>query len=471
MSELLSAIRRHARLQPDMPALTGDTGTLTYAALAAGVDRCAKALRAAGSAVAGLQMDNGPQWVVWDLACIEAGIVCVPLPVFFSAAQIAHVIAAAGIDTIITAAGLTAVNDRAVISLPAGTAKITFTSGTTGAPKGVCLPQSGLENVARSILDTVGPECAVRHFSVMPLSILLENVAGVYSALIAGCACHINSLAAIGFENPFRPDFSRLAAQLKTCRATSAILVPELLRGLMGAMAAQQVSIPSFMFVAVGGGKVAPEILAQAHKMGIPAYEGYGLSECGSVVTLNTPQANQPGKTGRLLPHIDCAIGADGEIIIRNPAFLGYVGAPHNGPLHTGDTGSLDAQGFLSIGGRIGNVIITSYGRNISPEWPESALLAQPEIAQAVVYGEAMPSLGALIVPAARDADLEAAIARANAQLPDYARIKNFHTVEPFSAAQGLLTGNGRPKRREILQRYASITQQEKQDEILRSAG
>ncbi len=454
-----------------MPALVGETGTLTYATLVAEVERGAIALRAAGSAVVGLKMDNGPKWVVWDLACIEAGIVCVPLPLFFSAAQLAHVIAVAGIDTIISVTGLAREGDRAIFSLPAGTSKITFTSGTTGAPKGVCLPQSGLENVARSVLDAVGPECAVRHFSVLPLSILLENVAGVYSALMAGCACHIYSLGAIGFANPFMPDFSVLATQLKTCQATSAILVPELLRGLMGAMSAQQVSIPSLRFVAVGGGKVAPEIITQARKMGIPAYEGYGLSECGSVVTLNTPQSDLPGRAGRLLPHIDCEIGADGEIIILNPAFLGYVGAAHTGPLHTGDIGRIDAEGFVSIEGRIGNVIITSYGRNISPEWPESALLAQPEIAQAVVYGEAMPSLGALVVPTARDVNLDVAIARANAQLPDYARIKLFHAVEPFSAAQGLLTGNGRPKRREILQRYASITQQEKQNEILRSAG
>jgi long-chain acyl-CoA synthetase len=90
----------------------------------------------------------------------------------------------------------------------------------------------------------------------------------------------------------------------------------------------------------------------------------------------------------------------------------------------------------LSITGRRKNILITSYGRNVSPEWVESVLLSQPEIAQAIVYGDAQPHLSALIVPSSPRADIGAAVARVNEKLPDYARIKKFRDVPP-SAVHG----------------------------------
>src|SRR5690606_7911494 len=107
------------------------------------------------------------------------------------------------------------------------------------------------------------------------------------------------------------------------------------------------------------------------------------------------------------------------------------------------------------VTGRRKNVFITAFGRNVSPEWVESELLSHPALAQAVVWGEAQADNVAVLVPRRGDLDdaaLVRALAEVNADLPDYARIARFVRAPlPFSAANGLLTGNGRPRREAIL--------------------
>ena len=138
-----------------------------------------------------------------------------------------------------------------------------------------------------------------------------------------------------------------------------------------------------------------------------------------------------------------------------------YLGqeVPVEGMLATGDFGHLDADGFLFVDGRKKDILITGFGRNVSPEWPESVLTGTGAIAQAMVVGEARAYLAALIVPARAGLDhatLEAAVARANAALPDYARIRRWMAVPPFTPANGLATANGRPRRALIVAQFAS---------------
>jgi len=203
---------------------------------------------------------------------------------------------------------------------------------------------------------------------------------------------------------------------------------------------------PSLKFVAVGGSKISPALIEAARGSGLPVYEGYGLSECASVVSLNVPGMDQLGSVGQVLPHIKL-IENEGEIVIANAAFLGYLGERMTGNFATGDLGHLDDNGFLHIDGRKKNVLITSYGRNVAPEWIESVLLAQPEIFQAVVYGDAQPFLSALIVATSKTADIDLAVTRCNALLRDYAQITSFQLVPPFTSAENTLTGTGRPRR------------------------
>jgi len=353
--------------------------------------------------------------------------------------------------------------DTPASPLPAGTAKITYTSGSTGQAKGVCLSQDQMEAVAASLVEMIGADYAGRHLPLLPLSILLENVAGLYTTLLAGGRYHVLPPAELGLAEPFRPDLGKLASAIAAEGATSLILVPELLRALLMVMMFTGARFPALNLVAVGGAKVSPQLLAQANSLGLPVYEGYGLSECASVVALNTPAARQAGAVGRPLPHLTVEIATDGEIVVGPHPYLGYAGgAAHSGPVRTGDLGRLDPDGFLHIQGRRANTIINAFGRNIAPEWVESELLAQPEIRQAVVFGEAQAELGALIVPLSPDlADdaLARAVERANQNLPAYAQVRRWRVRPPLDPAAGELTGNGRPRRAVILKRHSAFVE------------
>jgi len=140
---------------------------------------------------------------------------------------------------------------------------------------------------------------------------------------------------------------------------------------------------------------------------------------------------------------------------------LGYLGADRTvSPAWwpSGDLGRIDADGFLHIDGRRDNVLITSFGRNVSPEWVESELQGAPAIAQAVVYGNGAPQLTAVLWPARADAgeaELAQAVESANARLPDYARVAHWIRARaPFAADSGLATANGRPRRHAIEQAH-----------------
>ena len=186
------------------------------------------------------------------------------------------------------------------------------------------------------------------------------------------------------------------------------------------------------------------------------------------MLTLDRP-GDDADEVGRPLRHALLAIRG-GEVMVHTRAFLGYVGsaASDDGEFATGDLGEFDAQGHLHLAGRRKNLLITSYGRNISPEWPEAALLADPRIFQAVVVGDGQAALSAILVPTpgVSPGAIDLAVKGANATLPDYARITHWIPGETFTAANGLATGNGRPIRDRVAERYsAAITALEANEE------
>ncbi|RCK44600.1 AMP-binding protein [Thalassospira profundimaris] len=446
---LFERIRNHPGHRP---ALRTGTAEINYGDLIRHVEE--RSIQLQDVDVLGIALDNGIDWLLWDLAALHTGIICIPLPPFFTKDQIDHSIATGGITHMVTPGGLVATGfDRSPL-IPEGTAKITFTSGSTGTPKGVCLSETAMFNVAHAIHAVLGDDFVGTHACVLPLAVLLENVAGVYAGLIAGCTIHLTGLQEFGSQ------YHNLYDVLKQARANSVILVPEILRALMMQVHAKG-PLPDLKFIAVGGARVAPRLIATARQLGLPVYEGYGLSECASVLSMNIPGKDKPGTAGTLLPHVKAEI-RDGEIYVHRPGFLGYIGATDQSDgtvaqwFATGDIGDIDADGFVHVTGRKKNVLITSHGRNISPEWPESVLLAQPEIYQAIVYGDDQPHLSALIVPSNATANIAAAIETTNTVLPDYAQIRDFQIVPPFSVENGCLTGNGRPKRDAISARYLS---------------
>ena len=431
-----------------------------------------------GCRVLAVLADNSPAWVVADLAAQDAGVAHLPLPGFFSQAQLRHALEQTAADSVLTDQperigaldlqfaiigtwrGLSWMR-RVVdsIALPAGTAKVSFTSGSTGAPKGVCLSKRGLQDTARAVCARLADLPLSRHLATLPLALLLENVAGSYAPVLRGMSVGLPPLASLGWRGMAGFDPAALDTAVRSHEANSLILVPELLKAwsLVLERSGRQAS-DRLCFVAVGGARVAPDLLKKARGLGIPAGEGYGLTECGSVVSLNRPGDEGDG-VGRPLDHAQVRIES-GEVKVTTQAFLGYIGNPAEAGAEfpTGDLGTVDERGHLHLSGRSKNLLITSYGRNIAPEWIESVLLAQPAILQAIVAGDGEPAPGAILVPApgAQAGEIDAALRTANAALPDYARIAHHLLTEPFTIQNGLATGNGRPIRTAILERYAA---------------
>jgi long-chain acyl-CoA synthetase len=242
------------------------------------------------------------------------------------------------------------------------------------------------------------------------------------------------------------------------------VLVPELLRLLVSAAERGWVVPRSLRFVAVGGAPVSVELLERAVAAGLPVFEGYGLSECASVVCLNTPEARRAGSVGRVLPHARLRVAGDGQIVVTGATMLGYLG---DAPLRsgaewpTGDLGEIDADGYVYVRGRLRNVFISSLGRNVAPEWVEREIAQQPGVGHVMVHGEARPWAVAIVSasgPSVPDADIEHAVSAANQRLPAYAQVRRWvRAPEPFSFHNGLLTPNGRLCRREIFARHAAL--------------
>jgi len=455
------------------PALQQNDHVLSYREVLQEMALRAERLRAADCRRVAIALDNGLDWALWDLAVLQAGLVCVPLPAFFSPEQRAHVLDSSGIDTLIVDdsqvfmplgfGAASAQLARRVVdappALPAGTLKITFTSGTTGQPKGVCLDAASMLAVAHSLRQASQPCSIERHLCVLPLATLLENIAGVYAPLLAGAVVEMLPMEEIGFSGASQFDVQRFLGSLQRSQPHSLILVPQLLLMLVTA-AEHGAALPtSLRFIAVGGGRVAPALLRRAERLGLPVYEGYGLSECASVVCLNTPGETRIGSVGRPLPHVEVRIGAAGAVLVRGPRMLAYLGeAPLQDEwLDTGDLGHFE-DGFLVLQGRSKHQFITAYGRNVNPEWVESELVQQAPVAQAWLHGEALPVNVAVLVPRRHDlpdSALQAAVDTVNLELPDYARIHRWlRASEAFNAANGLATTNGRLRREALLDRY-----------------
>ena len=167
-----------------------------------------------------------------------------------------------------------------------------------------------------------------------------------------------------------------------------------------------------------------------------------------------------------MLPHIELA-SIDGEIHVTGNSFLGYLNDPESwypDTVVTGDLGNVDESGFVHLQGRKKNLLISSYGRNISPEWIESEILTHPGIQQCVVVGDARPYCCALIYADSKqvsDDDIQQWLDRVNPTLPDYAQVLSWLRIaQPLGGEEGLLTENGRPRREAINEYFASAIDQ-----------
>ncbi|PJG57393.1 AMP-binding protein, partial [Aeromonas cavernicola] len=208
---LFAAIANHARTIPQQAALQSSQQQLDYQRLWQQIQQLANQLQQRGIQRLALQLDNGLAWALLDLACSYAEIVVIPVPHFFSLDQQGWLLESSGADALVgpfhqgwqAAEPLTLLSGLSEaehtvplwrrqpnkrVTLPAGTAKITYTSGTTGQPKGVCLSQATMMAVCASLAKRVAPAEVEQHLTLLPLATLLENLTGLYVPLLTG-AC------------------------------------------------------------------------------------------------------------------------------------------------------------------------------------------------------------------------------------------------------------------------------------------
>ncbi len=241
-----------------------------------------------------------------------------------------------------------------------------------------------------------------------------------------------------------------------------------------------------------GGAPLAPELAEFFTTVGLPLYQGYGLTETSPVIATNLPRANRIGTVGLPIPGLETRFAEDGELLVRGPCVMqGYYKKPEetraalspDGWLATGDIGRLDADGYLMITDRKKELLKTAGGKMIAPAPIENALKSSPFILNAVLVGDRRPYIAALVVPnfvtvqaRASEAGLtlsspqemaasawvhdliESEIKRLTPTLAQFETIKRFALLErEFTFDGGELTFTLKLKRRVIDQRYGDV--------------
>jgi long-subunit acyl-CoA synthetase (AMP-forming) len=476
MHEAYEAFRRRTAEDGARIAFSDEQLSLSREELLARVNALAQAL-VSRTNVMGILASNSVHWAVAQLAGAVAGKIVVPLPPFFSSEQLGHIIRDANIDLILASdnlqpliahSGIAALSiaDRrpaSAFELIAGFSQIIYTSGSTGNPKGVRLGGGQIGWSANALAAATSASESDSYLSVLPLPLLLETICAIFVPLLVGGKTHLVDTATRAFG---AEQMHGLAAMFETTKPTSSVLVPQLLGAWLEELTATGRRAPATLrFVAVGGAPVPGPLVEKAWALGIPVHEGYGLSECCSVVALNRTDSRKAGTVGQPLAGLRVSI-EEQEIVVEGPSVMdGYLGRDDVARRwHTGDLGSIDADGYLTVHGRKDNLLVTSFGRNVSPEWIETMLLGDRRIAFCAVLGHGEPHLTALLVPSitgsvwftkAEHADILDLIALCCVHAPSYAVPKDFAVLPlPEAMRLELITPNGRFRRLKAMEHF-----------------
>ena len=413
-----------------------------------------------------------------------------------------------------------------------GLASIVFTSGTTGRPKGVMLTH---ENILWNAFSATQFEDFGENqvfLSFLPLSHMFERTVGyylpmllcaevVYARSIAQLAKDLvevcptvlvsvprifervygriqdglekkSVLARMLFKLAVQVGWRRFEKQQGRAGWHPELLLWPLLRKLVAGNVTEKLG-GRLQIVISGGAALSPEIARVFIGLGVPIFQGYGLTETSPVISSNRRIANLPASIGKPLPNIEVKIGDNHELLTRSRCVMrGYwqneeatrAMIDADGWLHTGDQVSIDDAGYYTIVGRIKDIIVLNNGEKVPPSDMESAILLDPLFEQVMIVGEGKPYLAALTVLneehwqafaadlnvdpehplSLRDPRVTKALVRRVAEhlkhFPGYAQIRRLHPeLAPWTVDDGLLTPTLKIKRNQVLDRYRAAVE------------
>lgn len=407
-----------------------------------------------------------------------------------------------------------------------------YTSGTTGDPKGVVLSHHNVIFEAYAVHALHESPMHLSNIAYLPLAHIAEREISIYMPIVY--AGHVHTLAdptqvagALGRVHPqgffgVPRVWEKIAAGLKAMlpslpedRREALLSASDLLQqGYKLRNAGQEVpadlaekiaeadrtvlapvrallGFDKLHFCSSGAAALPVEVLYFLAGLGVEIHEVWGLSETSGAITSNSAKAFRAGSVGRALADTEIKVDADGELLVRGPlVFMGYLqedgsiasALDEEGWFHTGDIGTIDADGFVTITDRKKELIITSGGKNIAPTRIEGLLKEHPLIGQAVAIGNDKPYVTALIVvddeflpawaaqqgiegsdpvvlaehPAVRE-EIQRAVEAANARLARVEQIKKYQVLaKPWTPESGEVTPTLKLKRRIINDRYAN---------------
>jgi long-chain acyl-CoA synthetase len=413
---------------------------------------------------------------------------------------------------------------------PADLLTIIYTSGTTGDPKGAMLSHGNLVSNIHAVLKVLQPRKGERCLSVLPLSHIYERAAGNYIMFHCGVSIYYsqNHMTIAQDLQETQPEvflavpriFEKVYTRVRDTAMAGGLLKRAVLgwsmqvghrvanhhfRGERPGLALRVLNFIAdrlvFSKVRVrtggkirlaisGGAALNPRVNEFFWALGVPIYEGYGLTETSPILTLNGEGKVKPGTVGH--PIMDewegkpfLKLAEDGEILVRGPnVMLGYwkneaaTGEvmDEEGYFHTGDVGELDTAGRLKITDRKKEILVTNGGKNVAPQPIENLLRADKYIEQAVVIGDHESFIAAIILPHfpalrlwathkhLKFADEEALVAlpevqakmlrqvgHANAKLAKFERVRKIIVIaQEMTPENGLLTPSLKIKRRMV---------------------
>lgn len=430
---------------------------------------------------------NRPEWVVALFGCLRLGAIAVPFDIRSAPEFVAGVLGQTepkfafvsrftpenaeveGLphlnieDLEAVLEGETSAPPRVEVAAD-DTAEIMFTSGTTGAPKGVILTHGNIISNVLAGTREVAPQPNWRLLSILPLSHMLEQTVGHFAVLFGG--------GRVVYPASRQP--SILVRTMQENGITSIVLVPQALELFMNAIEREaertgkkeQLAkilriaprLPVWVrrklfgkvhrrfggklqFVMCGGARLDPPLAEKWEAMGVMVLQGYGTTEAAPIVACNSFRYKKLDALGKVLPGQEVRIAEDGEIQTRGPNVTpGYWNQPEiteasfAGEWYkTGDLGHIDEDGFLYFKGRKKDLIVLANGQNVYPEDIEPWLQNHQSIVDGVVVGMPSPSGGedvhAVLLPS-EGADGGAVVAEVNPQLAAHQQIRGF-TIWP----------------------------------------